>query len=484
MPMILPQIKHIVVVMFENRSLDNVCGWLYRDPADPPRFFVPSGSPAHYAGLDPSLWNPRNASYFNGQPPDKVPIMDSATSFTNPNIDPEETFDHVTRQLYGPSGYVDPPRWPMQGFVVDYEYATAGNPVEMMEPFSAAQVGVISTLARSFAISDAWFCSVPSQTWPNRAFVHTGTSNGHVDNGNPPNPFDWNVQTIFNVLQELGISWSVYSDASLAPSLTRTMFPKLWDPLLAGHFRDMDDFEQRCGAGTLETYSFIEPNFLTDPNDYHPPHDVRKGEQFLSRIWNAVRNSPSWNDTLLIITFDEHGGTYDHVLPPTGAKTPDNASNPGQNGFRFDRFGVRVPTILVSPWIEAGTVFRSNTNTLLDHTSILATLRDWLAIPSDKMLPSLRIAQAPTLEYVLTRTSPRTDKPSIQTPEPVAFTSTSLSLPPNDLQKSLITGTAARFGMDPRSVLAGIGTRQHAIDFFAKRPLAPAAQKNTTPPER
>src|ERR1700758_1432683 len=238
------------------------------------------------------------------------------------------------------------------------------------------------------------------------------------------------------------------------------------------------------GAGTWETYSFIEPNFLTDPNDYHPPHDVRKGEQFLSRIWNAVRNSPSWNDTLLIITFDEHGGTYDHVLPPTGAKTPDNASNPGQNGFHFDRFGVRVPTILVSPWIEAGTVFRSNTNTLLDHTSILATLRDWLAIPSDKMLPSLRIAQAPTLEYVLTRTRPRTDKPSIQTPEPVAFTSTSLSLPPNDLQKSLITGTAARFGMDPRSVLAGIGTRQHTIDFFAKRPLAPAAQKNTTPPER
>lgn len=208
--------------------------------------------------------------------------------------------------------------------------------------------------------------------------------------------------------------------------------------------------QARCDAGTLETYSFIEPNFLTGPNDYHPPHNVRKGEQFLSRIWNAVCNSPSWNETLLIITFDEYGGTYDWVLPPTGAKTPDNASNPGQNVFHFDRFGVQVPTILVSPWVEAGTVFRSNTNTPLDHTSILV----------------------------------RVDKPSIQTPESVSFTSTSLSLPPNDLQKSLITGTAARFGMDPRSVLAGIGTRQHAIDSFAKRPLAPAAQKDTTPPER
>jgi phospholipase C len=138
----------------------------------------------------------------------------------------------------------------------------------------------------------------------------------------------------------------------------------------------------------------------------------------------------------------------------------------------------------LSPWVEAGTLFRSNTNAPLDHTSILATLREWLAIPSDKMLTSQRIAQAPTLDYVLTRTSPRVDKPIIQAPETVSLTSTSLSLPLNDLHKGLITGTAARFGMDPRSVPASIRRRQHAIDFFTKRPLAPAAQKDTTPPER
>ena len=479
MPKILPEIKHVVVVMFENRSLDNVCGWLYRDSRSPPSAFVPAGSPASYGGLDSSLWNPRNASYFNGEPPEKIPIKDSATSLTNPNIDPEETFDHVTRQLYGPAGYADPARWPMLGFVLDYEYATSGNPVEIMEPFSTEQVGVLSALARSYAISDAWFCSVPSQTWPNRAFVHAGTSNGNVNNGDHPNPFDWNVQTIFNVLQEMGLSWSVYSDASLAPTLTRTMFPKLWNPLLSDHFRDMDDFEESCRAGSLGAYLFIEPNFLSNPNDYHPPHDVHAGEQFLLRIWNAVSQSPRWNETLLIITFDEHGGTYDHVLPPTGAATPDRASDPGQNGFRFDRFGVRVPTILVSPWIEAGTVFRSNTGTPLDHTSILATLRDWLGIPADKMLASKRIVQAPTLEYVLTRTTPRKDKPHVEAPATPFLTSA--TLPPNDLQKSLITGTAARFGMDPRAVLSGIKTRQHAVDFFAQRPLAPKAQKRTVP---
>lgn len=479
MPKILPQIKNVVVVMFENRSLDNLCGWLYRDPADPPRYFIPSGGPAHYDGLDTTLWNPRNASYFNGEPPDKIPVMDSATSTTNPNVDPEETFDHVTRQIYGPAGYAEPPKWPMQGFVVDYEAATSGNPVEIMEPFSAGQVGVMSTLARSFAISDAWFCSVPSQTWPNRAFVHAGTSNGNVNNGDHPNPLDWNVQTIFNVLEDLHLHWSVYSDASLAPTLTRTMFPKLWDPLLSNHFRDMDDFEEHCRAGSLGAYSFVEPNFLTNPNDYHPPHDVRAGEQFLLRIWNAVSQSPNWNETLLIITFDEHGGTYDHVVPPLGAVTPDKASDPGQSGFHFDRFGVRVPTILVSPWIEAGTVFRSNTGTPLDHTSILATLREWLGIPEDKMLGSKRIAQAPTLEYVLTRTTARTDKPSVETPAAASLTST--SLPPNDLQKSLIAGTAARFGMDSRVVLSGIETRQHAIDFFSKRPLSPMTRKPGIP---
>ena len=196
MPKILPQIKHVVVVMFENRSLDNVCGWLYRAPAAPPKYFLPAGGSAHYDGLDSSLWNPRNASYFKGDPPDKIPIMDSATSLTNPNVDPEETFDHVTRQLYGPAGYTSPVQSSMLGFVVDYEYATAGNPVEIMEPFSADQVGVLSALARSYAISDAWFCSVPSQTWPNRAFVYAGTSNGKVNNGDHPNPFAWNAQTI------------------------------------------------------------------------------------------------------------------------------------------------------------------------------------------------------------------------------------------------------------------------------------------------
>lgn len=466
MPRILPQLDHFVVVMFENRSFDDMCGWLYSAPAPPPRRFLPAGSPTQIDGLSGSLWNPRNASYFTGAPPDQIPVFGSATSFTNPNVDPEETFDHVTFQLYGPDGFSTPPAFPMKGFVVDYENATTtSNAVEVMEPFSAGQLPVLSTLARSFAVSDAWFCSVPSQTWPNRAFVHAGTSNGNTDNGTHPNPFHWNVPTIFGALREQRVPWALYSDAGPVPSLTRTMFPSLWDPLLDGHFRGFDDFLDDCRRGTLGAYSFLEPSFLIHPNDQHPPHDVRAGEQFLLGIWNAVSQSPKWNQTLLIVTFDEHGGLFDHVLPPTGAATPDAASNPGQNGFRFDRFGVRVPTILISPWIEAGTVFRSPASTPLDHTSILATLRDWLQISPDRMPQSARIAHAPTLEYVLTRTSPTPDLPAID--PPAAPEPTPLELPPNDLQRSLVSGTAHRLSMDPASVLSAIRTRQHVVDFFA-----------------
>jgi phospholipase C len=124
-----------------------------------------------------------------------------------------------------------------------------------------------------------------------------------------------------------------------------------------------------------------------------------------------VSTGANWAQTLLVITYDEHGGCYDHVPPPWGAIVPDTASFPGAQGFRFNRFGVRVPAVVVSPLIEPGTVFRSPTGIPFDHTSILATLRDWLSIPASAMLPSQRIKAAPTLEFLLTRDQPRDSLP-------------------------------------------------------------------------
>jgi phospholipase C len=140
---------------------------------------------------------------------------------------------------------------------------------------------------------------------------------------------------------------------------------------------------------------------------------------------------------------------------------------PGDQGFGFDRFGVRVPVVVVSPWIAAGTVFRSDTAVPYDHTTILATLRDWLTIPTSAMLPSRRIAAAPTLGQLLTLSAPRTDAPSLAPPTAITVP-TPTSAAPNDLQRSLVSAAARRYGLDPTQELLQIRTRQHAIDFFRR----------------
>jgi phospholipase C len=218
----------------------------------------------------------------------------------------------------------------------------------MMEAYRPDQVPVLSALARNYAVFDAWFCPVPSDTWPNRSFVHAGTSNGNVVNGKLPDPLDWNVRTIFDVLEDMRASWKVYGDTLITPALTWLMFPGLWQ-YSSDRFAHFGDFKQACLTGTLPQYSFLEPNLLDNSNDYHPPHDVVAGEQYLYEIWQALSKSPKWEQTLLIITFDEHGGTYDHVIPPWNAACPDEKSNRGQLGFAFNRFDVRVPTVVVSP---------------------------------------------------------------------------------------------------------------------------------------
>jgi phospholipase C len=467
---ILPQVKHVVVVMLENRSFDNICGWLYKPGTKPPSQFLPPSSVKEFDGLKSSYFNPTNADYFEGKSSDKVQVSNQAASTTDPNPDPEETYSNVTYQLFGPESPSTTPKWPNLGFVINYGKVTGRTgPVEIMEPFNPTQLPVISALAANFAVSDRYFCSVPSQTWPNRSFVHAGTSNGNVNNNNGefPNPFDWNVRNIFNVLQDVGADWRVYSDAGIVPSLTKIMFPNLWP--YGNHFHGFDTFKEDCASGNLGQYTFLEPSFLTDPNDQHPPHDVVAGEQFLYDIYQAVSQSPAWNETLLMITYDEHGGTYDHVHPPFGAACPDKKSNPGKEDFKFDRFGVRVPTVLISPWIQAGTVFRSPTSTPYDHTSVLATLRDWLSIPANKMLTSARVAAAPTFEHVLTLKQPRTDLPAIPPPS-AEVKSTDTFLEPNDLQTSLISAHAVHQGQDPAKVMSNIQTRQDAVHYFKTNP--------------
>ncbi|MEM5330445.1 alkaline phosphatase family protein [Paraburkholderia sp. JHI2823] len=453
MPM--QKIKHVVVVMFENRSFDTMLGGLYGNGASPAHFIPAASAERPFDGLKAGLSNPTTAG-------GTIAASMPASTATLPDPDPQETFANVRIQLLGNA----PGATPMSGFVQDYETTSTTDASQVMQCHSPDQLKVLSTLARAYAVSDAWFAPVPSQTWPNRAFAHAGTSNGHVDNGSPPDPFDWQVRTIFNVLGDVGASWAVYSAALVAPSLTLTMFPTLWDAKYRPNFQRFSAFISACQNNTLPQYSFIEPRFLLDPNDQHPPHDVYAGESFLYEIWHALSTSPAWPETLLVVTYDEHGGTYDHVLPPASAVPPDAASDPGDQNFGFDSFGVRVPAVVVSPYIAPGTVFRSPAATPFDHTSILATLRDWLGIAPAEMLASQRVEAAPTLAPLLTLDAPRTDLPAIAVPPASGFIATDLARPLNDLQKSLVSGTARRAGLDPTATLVSTPTRQHAVDFF------------------
>ena len=406
---------------------------------------------------------------------------DGPHSWLVPTPDPQELFDHMKYQLCQ-TGQVPT----MMGFVQDYATVPGNtNPNSIMECFLPEQLPVISALAKSYAICDRWFASVPCQTWPNRAFVHAGTSCGRVNNcdGNEddciPDPLYYDTRTIFNFLEDIGKSWKVYNDSVLM-SLTRAQFiTQLGDPLLEGHFQGFGQFKQDALNGALPAYSFVEPSFVFQPNDEHPPHDVRPGERLLYDVWMAVSRGKHWKNTLLLITYDEHGGCFDHVKPPDTATKPDN-SKP-QEPFNFRRYGVRVPAVLVSPYIEAGTVFRSPSPTIeYDHTAILATLRDWLdpkGQHQSKMPKSARIKVAPKLDMVLTRTTPRADLPPIPQPPGMELALAEFAVAPetplNSIQKAIIAASVTRHrGAEPghpairQEVYERVETHADALGFL------------------
>ncbi len=456
-------IEHVVVVMLENRSLDNLLGWLYADQQNHPPSNIPSASIPTYEGL-------REKTFFNQDMQTNTLVYASAPTSSwppgnNPMLvpdpDPGESFDQITRQLFGtpsppPIAHAD-----MSGFLLDYT-ALAGPAIagQIMQSYSPQQVPVISALAKNFAVCDHWYASAPCQTWPNRGFVHTGSSDGHINNDDYEL---YDIQTIFNVMSGQGISWGVYADTLYTPSLTHVQFPRLL--LFPDHFQNFAAFQKLCGAAKtapsrekLPAYSFLEPRFTVEqaisethyPEDYHPPYNLGVGEQFLAEVYTAVRQSPYRDKILLIITFDEHGGCYDHVPPPTGAVAPNPGPVSRDGTFHFDRYGVRVPTIVVSSYVQPGTVFRAAPGaTPYDHTSILATLRDWKNMTCHEgapFLPSPRIQHAPTLQSVLalSDSNKRTDWPSIAIPPMVGGPAPAriMERPLNDVQLGLLVGVA------------------------------------------
>ncbi|VAW74053.1 hypothetical protein MNBD_GAMMA12-2733 [hydrothermal vent metagenome] len=404
------KIDHVIVLMLENRSLDNLMGWLYENKE--PKNFLPQDTPEalrKYNGLS-------GLDYSNRldleDPESSVDIVKGVSNFRVPNPVPNESFAEINRQQYGLEINKDTEGWlpkeegivpSMKGFLADYVTAKCSDrniAPQIMETYTADDLSVISGIAKEYAISDNYHASCPTQTWPNRAFMHTGTSEGHVNNS-PYLPYT--SKTIFNVLQDEGVSWRVYKSSHIIPSLTRIQMTQLWSPKLDGHFDSMERFYKECKTGELPAYSFLEPSFVLEKGDAasseHPPANVCAGELFLQQVWEAVVTSKNFERTLFIINFDEHGGCPDHVPPNWTAVPPDDKSQPGDLGFNFNRYGVRVPAIFVSPHIKKSTCVRASTqpwdvaSVPFDHTSILAMILDWKKIDRNKVLGQ-RVSQS------------------------------------------------------------------------------------------
>ncbi len=416
----MPDIRHVVVLMLENRSFDCMLGQLY--PA--------SKTFDGLTGMETNIWH-------SGNEPTTVPVwtdpMMGPGSVLVPDPDPGELFADIRQQLSGTPGS----GVAMGGFVDNYmaqpATETPSSPDAVMHYFTQAHVPVISQLARAFGVSDRWFASAPCQTWPNRLFAHTGSAGGDVNNTAQHVPYMMPT-TFERVAAATGKTWGIYfHDVPQTATLGR-----LWAH--PGSFHKFDDFLLDAASGNLPSYSFVEPRYFADtvhnrmPNDQHPPHNVADGEELIATLYNALRAGPGWRHTLLILTYDEHGGCYDHVLP-------GNAASPGgptPDGFSFDRFGVRVPAVIVSPYVKAGSIIRAPGSTPFDHTSIFKTLQEIFGLDPSPLTP--RTAAAPSLLGALSA-SPDNDGPaSVSSAAPQADpaeVARLAALPPNGMQRSL-----------------------------------------------
>lgn len=419
----LSAIQHIVQLMLENRSFDQMLGFLYADSGNR----SPAGQP--FEGLTGTETNPDGAG--NQVQVYKID-QTSPHPYLMPGADPGEGFLNTNYQLFSTDDPAPGATPTNQGFVLNFKAAIASDlakhykdslpgtvPSEVMGMYTPQMLPVLSGLAKGFAVCDHWFASAPTQTLPNRAFACAGTSQGHMDN----NVKVFTCPSIFGQMSKKNLDWAIYG-YNQDPK-TRLDFPDT-QAAAASHFGHFRDFQARAAAGTLPPYTFLEPDFSATGNSQHPNYDVAAGEQLIHDVYYALRNGPGWASTLLLITYDEHGGNYEHVPPPGGAVPPDHSV--GEFGFDFTRFGVRVPAVLVSPRIAAGTVFRAASGTI-DHTSMLKTIELRWGLAS----LTARDKAAADLGGVLTLATARTEDPLAGVQVPVSKTAH-----PNPSQPSVI----------------------------------------------
>jgi phospholipase C len=442
------QIDHVVVLMLENRSFDHMLGFL--DHPDPAFDGLTRGGPYANPGWD------------GGPDVSPTPTAKAALPFG-----PDHAHDAVMEQL-GLQGR-GKRQATNQGFVTSYERKSRGlsqpvfggvlgevaNWVRRFRPSTAAtgkgrgplamlcqppeHVPVLGRLALEFAVCDRWFCSVPGETWPNRNFVHAATSDGETQ----IEPRFYTDRTVFDLLERNGKSWHIYHDDT--PQVWA--FRELWDtPERHANWYRFVAFERHVAEGRLPAYSFIEPNHRPPlhtvdhvpalSNSQHPENnlcadtdydglpdggdnDFARAEALIATVYEALRADPAvFERTVLLITYDEHGGFYDHVPPPADVPAPGDPRglatrllrslwHRNTSAFDFTVLGPRVPAVIVSPYIRPGTVDHQTH----DHASVPATLRELFAPGAEPL--THRDGWSAPFHGVLNLDTPRADLPDL-----------------------------------------------------------------------
>jgi phospholipase C len=407
------------------------------------------------------------SNIFEGQDFSATPGADYAMPLDPPHefcADPANAYvAGVVQQLCGPAASYSPggmyPAIVNSGFASSYAAVASDQKIasgagEIMKCYDTPnQLPVLNSLAREFAVCDNWFSSLPGPTWPNRFFAHAASSGGLDHSPSHAQLLEWDTVagfqfsngTIFDRLNASNIQWRIYAGDDTPNVLS----------LHGINVNDYDDYAQFAGdiaqPDYPASYTFVEPSYGHITSDFkcgtsqHPLDDVTHGEMLIKHTYEAIRSSPVWSNSLLIITWDEHGGFFDHVPPPSAIAPGDTAPGAPNNQyeFTFEQYGVRVPAVVVSPLIPKNLI----DHRLYDHSSIPATLEARFG-----MAPlTRRDGAANNLMPLVSLASPRTDAPAtLPVPaasgvggcDPVSFSTVAAAapLPPSRPQDPLDEG--------------------------------------------
>jgi phospholipase C len=419
-----PTIKHVFVLALENRSFDHIFGF--------------SG----LQGMDAVTGQPTKAEDLIGKRGMNVGI-DGRHFATAPDApflmpdgsDPGHEFQNVIGQLCGldkvPRGKLPNGQYPapinMSGFVADYQQVLQEAQLELtphlvMTCLDSNKLPILNQLATEFMVCDHWFAAHPGATWVNRFFIHAASGAGYADSPshwdifwawkNPLlplpafAPFTFIRGTIYDALARKGHSHQIYIENQYSGVCD------IANQTAQMNIKFLDDFVKDISDPAFpHSYVFIEPNSGEEhagagggtEDDMHPPSNVRTAEVLVKRVYESLRNSPLWDKSVLVITFDEHGGMFDHVPPPKVEPLNDGSVDHNY-GFRYDQLGVRVPALIISPWVKRNTI----DHTVYEHSSIIASVVRLFGLEH----LTNRDARAADFLSKLSESAPRTDTPS------------------------------------------------------------------------